>query len=57
MLPGLKKAWSNEFKSEIVCSGRRISFSKKGYMGMVPAQTREDDLICVILGLNSPVVL
>jgi hypothetical protein len=57
VISGLKRVWGNEFRSKLVRSGRRFWFSKKGYMGLVPSQTREDDLICVLLRLDSPVII
>lgn len=57
VIPGLKQTWGNELRSGLVCSGRRFYLSKKGYMGLAPAQTREDDLISIFLGLSSPVII
>ncbi len=36
---------------------RRFMITKSGYIGLVPELTREDDVICVLFGCDTPLVL
>jgi hypothetical protein len=37
--------------------GRQLMFGSDGYIGIVPRLAREGDLICILLGCHSPIVL
>jgi hypothetical protein len=36
---------------------RQLFLSKRGYIGLCPAEAREDDLLCILLGVRVPLVL
>ncbi|RYP61407.1 hypothetical protein DL769_007730 [Monosporascus sp. CRB-8-3] len=38
-------------------AGRHFFSSSEGYIGLAPSETRSGDIICVILGCRSPIVL
>ena len=37
--------------------GRTLCLSSKNYIGLVPQETREDDLICILYGSDLPIIL
>jgi len=36
---------------------RKMIFTQKGYLGLAPPETMEDDIVCVLLGGNMPFIL
>lgn len=36
---------------------KRLLFTQEGYIGMVPHETRKEDIVCLLLGCRIPVVL
>lgn len=44
-------------KSQLKCGKRHFCVTKKGYMGLVPPDSRPGDEIVIILGVRTPMVL
>jgi hypothetical protein len=42
--------------SNMICR-RSLIISKRGYLGLAPAQTKKGDLICVLSGCSVPVII